>query len=61
MLSALLKALATIVVLLTLVAAIGIALTWAPDQPLSALRAQWAPPPSNFIEVDGLQVHYRPR
>ena len=44
---------------LAMLAAIGIAASWAPDLPLSALRARWAPPPSAFIEVDGLQVHYR--
>jgi pimeloyl-ACP methyl ester carboxylesterase len=37
----------------------GIAATWAPDQPVSELRARWAPPPSQFITVDGMQVHLR--
>jgi pimeloyl-ACP methyl ester carboxylesterase len=44
---------------LLVVAAVGVAITWAPDLPLSALRARWAPPPSAFIEVGGQQVHYR--
>lgn len=44
--------------LLLLVGA-GIAFTWTPDVPVSELRARWAPPPSAFIEVAGLQVHYR--
>lgn len=44
--------------LLVLLAA-GIAWTWQPDRPLSALAPRWAPPPSQFIGVDGMQVHYR--
>lgn len=55
----LLWALASLVLAAGIAAGIGIAATWAPDQPLSALRARWAPPPSAFIEVAGLQVHYR--
>jgi pimeloyl-ACP methyl ester carboxylesterase len=30
-----------------------------PDQPVSALQAKWAPPPSTFVEVRGMQVHLR--
>jgi pimeloyl-ACP methyl ester carboxylesterase len=30
-----------------------------PDQPVSALQARWAPPPSQFIAVRGMQVHVR--
>jgi pimeloyl-ACP methyl ester carboxylesterase len=37
----------------------GIALTWAPDRPVSALRARWAPPPSVFMDVAGMAVHLR--
>lgn len=33
--------------------------TWEPDKPVSALTARWAQAPSQFIEVDGLQVHLR--
>ncbi len=40
-------------------AVVGIGATWAPDQPVEALKARWAPPPSQFIDVDGLQVHLR--
>ena len=42
-----------------LVVVTGVAFTWQPDLPVSALRERWAPPPSAFIEVAGLQVHYR--
>ncbi len=37
----------------------GILATWAPDKPVSALTARWAAAPSQFIEVDGMQVHVR--
>ena len=40
-------------------AVLGIVLTWAPDIPVDQLKARWAPPPSTFIEVNGLQVHMR--
>lgn len=45
----------------TLVAAIGgyVALAWAPDVPVEALTARWAPPPSRFLSIDGMQVHLR--
>jgi pimeloyl-ACP methyl ester carboxylesterase len=39
--------------------AVGVLLTWAPDQPVDELKVRWAPPPSRFIEVNGQQVHLR--
>jgi pimeloyl-ACP methyl ester carboxylesterase len=39
--------------------AIGLVLTWAPDQPVEELKVRWAPPPSRFIQVNGQQVHLR--
>ena len=36
-----------------------IAYHWAPDRPVSALVARRAPPPSQFVAIDGLQVHLR--
>ena len=30
-----------------------------PDQPVSALQTKWAPPPSQFVAVRGMQVHVR--
>ncbi len=32
---------------------------WAPDRPLSELKARWAQPPSMFVEIAGMQVHLR--
>ena len=48
-------------VLLLVVGAIGAAfIAWrVPDRPVSALQARWAPPPSQFIAVRGMQVHLR--
>ncbi len=37
----------------------GVAANWAPDKPLSALAARWAPPPSTFVPILGMQVHLR--
>jgi pimeloyl-ACP methyl ester carboxylesterase len=37
----------------------GVAATWAPDRPVSELRERWAPPPSQFVAIDGMQVHVR--
>lgn len=36
-----------------------VALNWGPDRPLDELKARWAPPPSQFVELDGLSVHLR--
>ncbi|WP_240642621.1 alpha/beta fold hydrolase [Pseudidiomarina mangrovi] len=32
---------------------------WAPDQPLRQLAERWAPAPSQFIDLQGMQVHVR--
>jgi pimeloyl-ACP methyl ester carboxylesterase len=53
------RALIDLVALLVVAAAGGVALTWAPDRPVEALAARWAKPPSQFIGLDGLSVHYR--
>lgn len=46
-------------VLLGLGLAITVWATWEPDRQLGALVARWAPPPSTFVELDGMQVHVR--
>jgi hypothetical protein len=33
--------------------------TWAPDRPVESLKARWAPPPSQFVDVAGMKVHLR--
>jgi pimeloyl-ACP methyl ester carboxylesterase len=45
--------------LLMVAGAIGMALSRAPDRPVETLVARWAPPPSDFIEVQGMAVHVR--
>lgn len=46
--------------LLVLLLAVGyIGIHWAPDVPVDSLKARWAPEPSQFMEVQGMQVHYR--
>ncbi|HJV60214.1 MAG TPA: alpha/beta fold hydrolase [Albitalea sp.] len=41
------------------IALAALASAWAPDRPVSALQARWAPPPSAFVDVKGLAVHVR--
>ena len=33
--------------------------TWEQDRQLGSLMARWAPEPSSFLELDGMQVHIR--
>lgn len=42
-----------------LAAGVYVAAAWAPDVPLESLMAPYAPAPSQFIDVNGLQVHLR--
>ncbi len=44
---------------LVVATAAGIAVSWAPDQSVSQLTARWAPAPSQFIGIEGMQVHVR--
>jgi pimeloyl-ACP methyl ester carboxylesterase len=39
--------------------AVTVSLTWEPDRQLGQLLTRWAPAPSTFIELDGMQVHMR--
>jgi pimeloyl-ACP methyl ester carboxylesterase len=36
-----------------------VASQWKADIPFDQLKARWAPPPSRFVDVDGMSVHYR--
>lgn len=49
----------SLVIIVIAFCGIFIAISWAPDKPVAALRAQWAPAPSVFIDVKGLAVHLR--
>ena len=44
---------------LLVMAAIAVASVWAPDRSVESLSVRWAPPPSQFIAVEGMQVHLR--
>lgn len=53
------KVLAGLVVLLLLVVGVLVAMSWAPGVPVESLKARWAPEPSQFLDIEGMQVHYR--
>ncbi|MEK9803970.1 MAG: alpha/beta hydrolase, partial [Curvibacter sp.] len=55
----LLRLLAVLLLVCVLLAGVFIAWAWAPDLPVEPLKARWAQPPSQFIALDGLQVHVR--
>ena len=53
------KAVLGLLLLAVVLVAGGVALAWAPDRPVESLKARWAPAPSQFITVQGMQVHLR--
>jgi pimeloyl-ACP methyl ester carboxylesterase len=55
----LLKLMGILAALVVLVTAIAVIATWQPDIPVDQLKAKYAPPPSQFLALDGMQVHYR--
>jgi pimeloyl-ACP methyl ester carboxylesterase len=44
---------------LLMLTAIGLSLSRAPDRPVETLVARWAPPPSDFLDLNGQLVHLR--
>ncbi len=54
-----LKVLAVLVGLGVLLTAGSVAWHWQPDRSVTDLKARWAPPPSVYVEVAGMQVHMR--
>ena len=48
---------AGLVVLIFAVA--GVIAVWAPDRSVESLTSRWAQPPSQFIAIQGMQVHIR--
>jgi pimeloyl-ACP methyl ester carboxylesterase len=54
-----LKWLLGLVALLMLAVAAGLVAFWAPDRSVESLVERWAPPPSQFLAVGGMQVHVR--
>ena len=55
----LVRALVAVTLAAAALATAAVALSWAPDVPVESLTARWAPPPSTFVEVEGLRVHLR--
>jgi pimeloyl-ACP methyl ester carboxylesterase len=39
--------------------ALLLAVGWESDRPVDQLRVRWAPPPSQFIDLQGMRVHLR--
>lgn len=55
----LLKSLALLLAAVVFFVVAGVVATWAPDKPVDELKARWARAPSQFVAVQGLQVHLR--
>ncbi|RLU00645.1 alpha/beta fold hydrolase [Ketobacter sp.] len=55
----LLKLISGLIVMVVLLSAALVAFTWEPDRSVEELAARWAPAPSQFIDVNGQQVHLR--
>lgn len=54
-----LKIVGAALLLLLVVLGIGVATAWAPDRPVASLKARWAAAPSQFVRIDGMDVHIR--
>ena len=55
----LLRLMLGVVVVCVVFAIAGVVATWAPDRSVDQLKGRWAPSPSQFVAVKGLQVHVR--
>lgn len=55
----LMKLLLAIAALLVIAVAVLVTISWAPPRPVESLTERWAPEPSRFIEIAGMQVHVR--
>lgn len=54
-----LKVLGGLLLALVLLVGFGVVRAWAPDREVDSLKARWAPPPSQFVALMGMQVHLR--
>ncbi len=54
-----LKVLGGLMLALLLLVGFGVVRAWAPDRDVDSLKARWAPPPSQFVGLMGMQVHLR--
>ncbi|HET8869488.1 MAG TPA: alpha/beta hydrolase [Aquabacterium sp.] len=48
-----------VLAVLLIVVGVGGATAWAPDRSVVELQAKYAPPPSQFVSIDGMSVHVR--
>lgn len=48
-----------VLALVVALAGLGVVKAWAPDRSVESLMARWAPAPSQFVAVDGMQAHVR--
>ncbi len=55
----LLISLASFVGVMALLTAVFVAANWAPERTVAELQPRWAPPPSTFLDIDGMKVHLR--
>jgi pimeloyl-ACP methyl ester carboxylesterase len=53
------KVLMGVAAAMVLLLAVMVVATWAPDRSLADLQGRWAPAPSQFLAVAGMQVHVR--
>ncbi len=54
-----LKLISGLALILVVAAAIFITINWEPDRSVDELKDRWAKPPSQFIQIAGMQVHLR--
>ena len=53
------KVLGGLLLVLGVLVGVGVVKAWAPDRDVDSLKARWAPPPSQFVGLMGMQVHLR--
>ncbi len=54
-----LKTIRNLLIFIVALLVISVIAVWAPDRPVEELTSRWAPPPSQFVAVDGMSVHLR--
>lgn len=55
----LLRALTLVLTVWVVISLVVLAFTWARDKPVAELTERWAPAPSTFMQVSGMDVHVR--
>jgi len=53
------RLIAVALALIVLLAIAAVAALWAPDRSVDSLKGRWAPPPSQFVPLQGMMVHLR--